>query len=162
MPSTAELIGRAGRMSREFGCDAHGQLGGWGCRWWTDWDYPFPTLPLCFPPANSRFSITVGPLAVSHPPADVDTDPWHPHSALLLHCMLYPTPIFGIVGTLAPSTSQPRLVLLARSCAGPPLDRDFGSVELALPPPALRCAPRGAASLPCLPSPSLLPPSESG
>jgi hypothetical protein len=94
---------------------------------------PFPTLPLCFPPANSRFSITVGPLAVSHPPADVDTDPWHPHSALLLHCMLYPvrdafafetpsrprialdlpltlpqTPIFGIVGTLAPSTSQPR------------------------------------------------------
>jgi hypothetical protein len=53
---------------------------------------PFPALPLCSPPVISQFSIAIGLLAVSHLPADADTDPQHPHSALLLHCLLQVLP----------------------------------------------------------------------
>ncbi|KAJ7838896.1 hypothetical protein B0H13DRAFT_2367126 [Mycena leptocephala] len=94
---------------------------------------PFPTLPLCSPPVLSQFSLAIGPLGVSHLPADADANPRGPHSALLLHGMpqvctyafalvpppharvtldlpltLCQTPIFDVVGTLAPSTLQPR------------------------------------------------------
>ncbi|KAJ7855051.1 hypothetical protein B0H13DRAFT_2358155 [Mycena leptocephala] len=97
----------------------------------------FPTLPLCSPPVISRFSIAIGPLAVSLPPAEVDTEPRHPHSALLLHCALEVIPgahapslsllhhrparasprcstggsatlTFSDVGTFVPSASEPR------------------------------------------------------
>ncbi|KAJ7840032.1 hypothetical protein B0H13DRAFT_2366408 [Mycena leptocephala] len=51
---------------------------------------------------DSRFSIAIGLLAVSHPPAEVDTDPQRPHSALLLHCTL----------EVIPCTRVPSLSLL--------------------------------------------------
>ncbi|KAJ7838898.1 hypothetical protein B0H13DRAFT_2367128 [Mycena leptocephala] len=94
---------------------------------------PFSTLPRCSPPVISRFSIAIGLLGVSHLPADADAEGRCPHSALLLHGMpqgctlafalvplprtritqdipltLRQTPISGVVGTLAPLTSQPR------------------------------------------------------
>ncbi|KAJ7904151.1 hypothetical protein B0H13DRAFT_2334629 [Mycena leptocephala] len=94
---------------------------------------------------------------VSHPPAEVDSDPRRPHSALLLHCTLEVIPrarvpslsllhhrparasprIFHwqspgcrpsvLSALLLPRLQSLALVLLARPCTAPPTNREFGA-----------------------------------
>jgi hypothetical protein len=114
---------------------------------------PFAILPLCYPPlptAKSRFSIAIGLLAISHPPADVDADPRRPHSCSTTHLKFYLvrahprfrscTAALHVHHPGSPTGTLPDADLrchwhfcsldLAAShgpCAAPPTHRDFGT-----------------------------------